>query len=210
MKPYRTVAREAEAELVVKKSRFIAAAFPVDSEHAAAAHLAAIRKRYHDARHHCYAYIVGTHEMRMKFSDDGEPQGTAGIVMLDVLKKRGLSQTLAVVTRYFGGVLLGANGLVRAYGGACAAAVEKAGVREMRPADALLITCPYAVYDRLERYLRETGAVVTDSEFTQSVRVRALGDPQRTQVLIAGIQDACDGTADIVVEGQVLAQWPSE
>jgi uncharacterized YigZ family protein len=132
LKRYRTPAAFAEAELVEKRSRFIAAVMPVNTEAEALDFLRARRELYPDARHHVYAYLVETEDgVFSRYSDDGEPQGTGGMPVFDVLRKRELTNAALVVTRYFGGTLLGAAGLVRAYSGSAAAAVDNAGEAEM-------------------------------------------------------------------------------
>ena len=124
MKAYTTVLGASEAEFTEKKSRFIGRCFPVETEDEAFAVIADVKKRHWDATHNCYAFIVGENGLTQRFSDDGEPSGTAGMPILDVIKQKGLTNTLIVVTRYFGGILLGAGGLVRAYSKAAASAVD--------------------------------------------------------------------------------------
>ncbi|MBR5360110.1 MAG: YigZ family protein [Lachnospiraceae bacterium] len=123
---YLTVSDTAEAEITEKKSRFIATVLHIESEEEATAVLADFRKRYWDARHNCYAYVLGKKSELERFSDDGEPSGTAGRPILEVIKGRGLTNTMIIVTRYFGGVLLGTGGLVRAYTDSSALAVDTA------------------------------------------------------------------------------------
>ena len=132
MKPYKSVKQRSEAEYTVNRSRFIGRCFPVDSEEAALCLLGDIRKKHWDATHNCFAYRIGDNAAA-RFSDDGEPGGTAGKPIMDVLTGRGLTNVLCVVTRYFGGILLGAGGLVRAYSKSAADAVTKAGVVSYLP-----------------------------------------------------------------------------
>ena len=150
MKTYLTIEKEAVCETVIKKSRFLAAVYPVETPEAAALKLSEIKKKHWDATHNCSAMIIGTDASVMRFSDDGEPQGTAGMPMLEVLKQNGLVNVLAVVTRYFGGVLLGAGGLVRAYAGSTAGALNAAQKIEMVPCFIYRIDLPYASFGRLE------------------------------------------------------------
>ncbi len=124
-KPYVCLAQEAASELVIKKSRFLCRLIPAETEEQARQEIEKVRKEHYNARHNCFAMILGANRDFEKSSDDGEPQGTAGIPMLEVLRKSGLTNILAVVTRYFGGTLLGAGGLVRAYSGAVAQALEE-------------------------------------------------------------------------------------
>lgn len=158
LKNYRMPAAFAEAELTEKKSRFIAAVRPVSSEAEAIAFIKERRELYPDARHHVYAYDVndenGAHS---RYSDDGEPQGTGGMPVLDVIKKRGLTGAAVVVTRYFGGVLLGAAGLVRAYSGSASACIDAAGVAEMRYCRGFTVSVSYTDSGRVRNFI-ETAA----------------------------------------------------
>ncbi|HIU94159.1 MAG TPA: YigZ family protein, partial [Candidatus Aphodomorpha intestinavium] len=129
---YRTVKQPGEAELVIKRSRFIGRCFPVADEQEALRLLEQVRRQHWDATHNCYAYSVGVSGACARYSDDGEPSGTAGLPMMEALRRSGVTDALVVVTRYFGGILLGAGGLVRAYSAAAAAAVRSAGEVEMR------------------------------------------------------------------------------
>jgi uncharacterized YigZ family protein len=127
LKTYNSVSGYAETELIVKHSRFIGRAYPVQNAENAGNHLAEIRAKYKDASHNCFAYFID--EGNMRASDDGEPQGTAGVPILSVLKKRGLQKTLVTVTRYYGGILLGSGGLVSAYSATASEVLDKAGVK---------------------------------------------------------------------------------
>ncbi len=147
---YRTLARRADHEDVVLGSRFLATVAPVHSVDEATALLAALRARHPDASHHCWAYRVAEEQ---RFSDDGEPGGTAGRPMLEVLLKRDLDRVAAVVVRYFGGRKLGAGGLARAYGGAVARAVQAAGERSVEPLTRAVLRAPFAQVDALLRSL---------------------------------------------------------
>ena len=154
MKPYRTVAAESETEYVVNRSRFIGRCFPVTDEAEALSILERIRKQHWDATHNCFAYRLKSGAAR--FSDDGEPQGTAGLPMMEVLTKRDVFDLLVVSTRYFGGILLGAGGLVRAYTRSASEAVEAAGLVSMEPCTAYRVAMPYpyrnAVFGVFERF----------------------------------------------------------
>ncbi len=170
MTPYRTIARAAEDEFTEKRSRFIGAIQPVTTEEEALAFIHARSKTYWDARHNVYAYILGGGSL-CRFSDDGEPQGTAGMPVLDVLRKEGLTDCAVVVTRYFGGILLGGGGLVRAYSHAAKLAVDAGGVVVMRPCTVGQITCDYAQYGWVPALLMQSGGQVTDTDFTEAVTV---------------------------------------
>lgn len=155
----RTVRGRGEHEIEVRRSRFIGAVARVASAEDALAFVAARRTAHPTARHHCFAYITGGADRVEKASDDGEPSGTGGAPILEVVKKRELVDVVAVVTRYFGGVLLGAGGLIRAYGQAAARAVDAAGVLELRPSALVTVTVGYAHAGRLESELRESYAI---------------------------------------------------
>ncbi len=151
---YNTLAKPETTEIIEKKSRFIADAAPVHTEAEALAFIANIKNRYPDARHHVYAYSVReTDTQFVRYSDDGEPQGTGGLPVLDVLKKKQIENVVVVVTRYFGGILLGAPGLTRAYSGSCADVVSKAGISEIYACTKLLVTVSYSDTGRIQNLL---------------------------------------------------------
>lgn len=152
--PLDTLAAPVHAELVVTRSRFLATVTPVDDAEAAAGEVARARGRWHAARHHCWAYVLGPDGHRRRSSDDGEPSGTAGPPILAVLEGAGLTDVVAVVTRYFGGTLLGAGGLVRAYGGAVSAALEDARRIVRRQVTVLEIATGHAEAGHLEHRVR--------------------------------------------------------
>ena len=169
MTAYRTAARIAEAELVVKKSRFIGRVAPAQTAEAAAAFVTIVRAAHHDAGHNAWAYNLRDGQQR--YSDDGEPQGTAGQPILEALQKQGLEDCVAVVTRYFGGVLLGTGGLTRAYGQAASAAIEAAGIVTMEPCRILRAACGYDFYGALQRLAAAHGGAVMDARFADTVTV---------------------------------------
>ncbi len=208
MKTYRTIAFESKADLVIKKSRFLSFAYPIESAEQAQNALDALRKAHYTATHHCYAYMLGENADQMKYSDDNEPQGTAGLPILDVLQKKQLTNLLVVVVRYFGGIQLGANGLVRAYGAACAAAIDAAGICEMAVADALLIQCPYATYAKVERYIKSSGLIVVKSDFADSVRIHAICQQDKTEAVLREIRDMSSGSATCNILEQTLVKRP--
>ena len=153
-KPYRTVKTGSETEYVINRSRFLGRCFPVTDEAEALSILERIRKQHWDATHNCFAYRLRSGAAR--YSDDGEPQGTAGLPMMEVLKKRDLYDVLVVSTRYFGGILLGAGGLVRAYTRSASDAVDASGILSMEPCTTYAVRVPYpfrnAVWSVLERF----------------------------------------------------------
>ena len=175
MTAYQTIAQEAQAGLVIKKSRFIARAAPVQTPEAAVAFAAKIKAQHWDASHNVWAYSL--RGGRLRYSDDGEPQGTAGLPVLESLQKRELVDCAIVVTRYFGGILLGAGGLTRAYGQAAGAAIEAAGIVAMVPCQVLRTACGYEFYSALQRLISAQNGVVLDTQFageiTVTLRLRA-------------------------------------
>ena len=172
---YRTIQKAAQVEFVDRRSRFIGQIRPATSEAEAVAFIESVRKQYWDARHHVPAFILRDGDIR-RFSDDGEPQGTAGMPTLDVLQKQNLTDCVVVITRYFGGILLGGGGLVRAYSHTAALAVEAAGITEMRPAFLQEIECSYTQYGWLAALVEASGGTVVDTVYTDAVTVRLLLD----------------------------------
>lgn len=162
---FRTVARAAEAEREIKKSRFIGAVSPVDTEAAAREFIASRRGSHHAARHHCTAYVLGAPAAIQRSSDDGEPAGTGGVPILEVITAGGLTDVVVVVTRYFGGVLLGAGGLIRAYSSAAADAVAAAGLVERVPAVCLTISVEHTLAGRLDNELRSAGHDISGARY---------------------------------------------
>ncbi len=167
---YKTVAKEATAEYVDRRSRFIGTVRPITGEQEALDFINAKKKEYWDARHNVYAYVLREGGIS-RFSDDNEPQGTAGLPMLDVLQKQGLTDCVVVVTRYFGGILLGTGGLVRAYSQSTALALEAAGVVERRLCMFGTVTCDYAQYGWLPSLIAECGGKTDDAQFLDAVCV---------------------------------------
>ena len=154
-----------------KKSRFLGEAIPVESEEEIREHLARIRKEYYDARHHCYAYVLGEKRMERKASDDGEPSGTAGLPILGVIDGASMTNVLVVVTRYFGGTLLGTGGLVRAYTEAARLALSDARPVQMSEGEELLLTMDYPLYDRVSYYLRTNQIQTGEIRYTDKVAI---------------------------------------
>ena len=168
---YNTLEGEATGEIVVKKSRFIANIFHVESEDEALSILERMRKQYWDARHNCYGYIIGKNEELVRFSDDGEPGGTAGKPILEVIKGRDLTDILVVVTRYFGGVLLGTGGLVRAYTDATIEGLSNANLVTVTYMQKLGIEVDYNTIGKLKYVLSTDGIMICDETYTDKVSV---------------------------------------
>lgn len=192
MGAYRTVKAPGERELIIQKSRFIGRCFPVESEAEALAVLSDIRKKHWDAAHNCYAYRIGERGDCARYSDDGEPGGTAGQPMMEALKSRDLTNVLAVVTRYFGGILLGAGGLARAYFKAASEAAGAAGEAEVLPALRYALRVEYGRYGAMEAFVREA-AEVEDIRFGEDVRVLVLVEADRAEAFCKEIIERSGG-----------------
>lgn len=186
---YRTVAREAEITLIEKKSKFIARIKPVQSKEEAEAFIEEVRKVHWNATHNVPAYIIGINQEVQKYSDDNEPGGTAGLPVLEVLKAHGVVNTAVVVTRYFGGILLGRGGLVRAYGGAAREALRAAGVVRMVPAQEIAITVDYVHSGRVQNELLNQGVVLSGTEYLEKVTFRVQLLPQEKEPLRQNVQE---------------------
>lgn len=172
--PYRMVLEGGQAELVEKKSRFIANVRPVESEAEAVAFIDEMKKKYWDARHNCSAFVIGTKAELTRCSDDGEPSGTAGRPMLEVLLGEGVRNVAVVVTRYFGGVLLGTGGLVRAYSGAVKEGIAASKIGTMRYGVRLKICTDYNGIGRIQYILRQNGLEAEDTVYTDQVELTVL------------------------------------
>ncbi len=204
---YKTLRAPGHDEFIVQKSRFIGCGTPVADEAAALAFLTAIRAQYKDASHHCYAYIVGQNEGVMRYNDDGEPGGTAGMPILGVMRARGVVDCAVVVVRYFGGVLLGAGGLTRAYTQGAVTALDAAGVVVMHHTHRYLAELPYPLWDRVAHALSSAPCVIEAQEFTDRVtltlRVREADAPG----LLALLTRITDGRAETLLEQELYLGW---
>lgn len=192
MEPYRTLAAEVQASITEKKSEFIATAAPADNEEAAQALLARVKAAHRQARHHVYAYLL-REGARQRYSDDGEPGGTGGLPVLSVLEHAGLTDAIVVVTRYFGGVLLGTGGLVRAYTGAAQTALAAAEIVTVQPCVEISLRLPYPLYEPLRRVLEEAGAALAEPDFGAEVALRATLPAGREEGLLRAIAEASAG-----------------
>ena len=206
---YRTVKQPGEAELVIKRSRFIGRCFPVADEQEALRLLEQVRRQHWDATHNCYAYSVGVSGACARYSDDGEPSGTAGLPMMEALRRSGVTDALVVVTRYFGGILLGAGGLVRAYSAAAAAAVRSAGEVEMRECVRLSLETPYPLWGRVEPLLRER-AQLDEVRYEAAVHAAAWVRQEQSDALVRALIDRTDGRVVPAPVARTLRPFPVE
>jgi uncharacterized YigZ family protein len=194
---YRTIHSYGEESIIIKKSKFIGYAMPVSSEEEAVAFIEEIRKKHWDATHNCYAYQIGFHDEIQKSNDDGEPSGTAGKPILEVIKKERLKNVAVVVTRYFGGILLGAGGLVRAYGQAAALGLRAAGIVTRLLCDEVYIDIDYTWLGKVEHELRTHGFFVHHIDYAERVRVTVWVPVEDTDRLLSLLTNATNGRADL-------------
>ena len=204
---YTTVAERATAEFTERRSRFLSAIEPIRSETEAQEKIAATRKEYFDARHTVYAYVLRDGQTR-RYSDDGEPQGTAGLPVLEVLERRGLTDCLVTVTRYFGGILLGTGGLTRAYSHAAALAVDAAAPVKMRRCVQVRVRCDYAAYGWLSPLVLGYGQV-TGSDFAEEVELSAVIPRDAFDALSHQITEQSAGKIRPELIGEVMAAFPT-
>ena len=207
MTRYKTIAGTTVCEHIEKRSRFICLASPVNSEGEAATLLEEIRTRNWDANHNCYAYILRTGNIQ-RCSDDGEPQGTAGLPILEVLRHRGMQDVIVVVTRYFGGTLLGAGGLIRAYSQGAALALDSATTLDMHLCTVASLELHYSAYGKLQNLFAAFGVVVLEESFTENVGLRFRIEADKFYALQKEIAEMSAGSFRPVVLREEFAPIP--
>ena len=195
-----------EDEFVEKKSRFIGRAWLVESEEEALQRIQEMKKQHYDATHNCWAYII--RDGAVRFSDDGEPGGTAGMPMLQVLQREGLYNVVCVVTRYFGGILLGAGGLVRAYTRGAKIAVDAAGKSMKRVWTGLYIPCPYSFYERVKLETENFGGIIRKTDFGAEVELEVLFPEAQANPFLEKLTDMTSGTVEGMEVGQEYRAFP--
>lgn len=196
-----------ETELVEKRSRFLGRVWPVESEEEARARIEEIRKKHYDARHHCWCYRIREGGVE-RYSDDGEPQGTAGQPMLNVFQREGVTNVCCVVTRYFGGILLGAGGLVRAYTQSAKDALDAAGISVVRRWVAMEVPCTYAQFESTRREVESFGGVVEQVDYGADVVLSVLLPEERAEEFSARILDVSAGTIEVLEAGERFQDVP--
>ncbi len=199
---YKTVYEGRQGEIEEKKSRFIASVAHVESEEEAIRFVEMTRKKYYDARHNCYAYCIGKKGEQMRCSDDGEPSQTAGKPMLDVLIGQQLCDTIVVVTRYFGGTLLGTGGLVRAYTAATQEGLKNSTIIEKRLAEQFWITVDYSAIGKLLYMIGQKGYTQLDSDYGEQVTLVVLVPAEESDKMKKDLTEAFSGRAVVSVEGE--------
>ncbi|WP_288971971.1 YigZ family protein [Dialister hominis] len=200
--PYTAPRATFQKELEIKKSIFLATLIPVKDEEEAQEALAKMKKEKRDATHNCSAYRIGTERIYEKSSDDGEPQGTAGHPMLHVLQMNELTNTLAIVTRWFGGIKLGAGGLTRAYTQSLADAVKEADLVRYTPHEKYTVSFPYTTAGAFENHIKGTDIIVKDRQFSDKVTVTFLTLPDKAETHTRWLTDATGGKAEIQNDGE--------
>ena len=206
MTEYYIPTRESEATFVEKRSEFIGHVWRVESEEEARAHIEATKKKHYDARHNCWCYIIRGGAVR--YSDDDEPQGTAGQPMLNVFQREGVENVCCVVTRYFGGILLGAGGLVRAYTQSAKDALDAAGISVVRRWVAMEVPCTYAMFERARLEVTAFGGVVENVDYGADVVLSALLPEERAEEFAAHILDVSAGAIEVLEAGEEFKDVP--
>ena len=206
MTEYYIPTRAAQATLVEKRSEFIGQVWPVESEEEARALIEGAKKKYHDARHNCWCYIIRGGAVR--YSDDGEPQGTAGQPMLGVFQKEGVTNVCCVVTRYFGGILLGAGGLVRAYTQAAKDALDEAGISVVRRWVELAVDCPYSFFERVKNEVAAFDGAVGQVDYAAAVTVHALLPEERAADFSGRMVELSAGSFSALELGETFRAVP--
>lgn len=198
---YRTIRQDGQAQEEIKKSRFICHAKRVYSEEEARDFIAAIKKEHYKATHNCSAFIVGEKSETKRTSDDGEPSGTAGVPMLGVMENHQLTNVCFVVTRYFGGIKLGAGGLIRAYAGSVALAIKEIGLIEIKEQAGLRLKMSYSQYQNFDNFLKAEDLIEFDTEFTDLVATTIYIDKQEKEPLEQKLVEFFNGKIQIDDQG---------
>jgi len=210
LKPYKTLIKAADDSFIINKSRFIGYGCPCETEEEALKFLSDIRAKHKDANHNCYAYIIGSNMGVMRYSDDGEPGGTAGMPIIEVMKARGVTNCAVVVTRYFGGVLLGAGGLVRAYSQGAAAAINACGVGVMHPTARYLMEVSYPMLNRADYFLKGEPVIVEDKSFTDVITYTIIVKTEDEEDFLARVTNMSEGTIEPLRIEEMYLAWPEE
>ncbi|WP_203339285.1 YigZ family protein [Planococcus beijingensis] len=204
---YTTVGDSANAEILIQKSRFIGHAARAETEQQALDFIDSIKLLHRTATHNCSAYLIGEHDSIQKANDDGEPSGTAGFPMLEVLKKQGLKDTVLVVTRYYGGIKLGSGGLIRAYGKSASAAIAAAGVVERKLHHLMKASIDYTWLGKLENEIRQSPYPLDRLEYTEGVDIYIYVPVEKEQEFIDWINEMTNGQADVSITSSEFLEF---
>lgn len=208
MTEYLVPTKDADAEFIERRSRFIGHIFRTETEEEALARLKQMREKYWDATHNVYAYIIKDGATR--FSDDGEPGGTAGMPVLQVLQREGIFNVTCVVTRYFGGILLGAGGLVRAYAHSAKIGLDAAGRSMKRVWTNVYLPCPYSWYERIKLEIAAFGGIIKNTDFGADVSFDLLLPEAQTRPFLARVFDLSAGTIEGLIDDSEYLDFPIE
>ena len=198
---FKTIKEDGQVQEEIKKSRFICHAKRVYSEEEARDFITAIKKEHYKATHNCSAFIIGERSEIKRTSDDGEPSGTAGVPMLGVLENHNLTNVCVVVTRYFGGIKLGAGGLIRAYAGSVALAVKEIGIIEIKEQAGIAIQMSYAQYQEYNNFLKEHNLMELDTNFTDQVNTMIYVDKEEKETIKASLVEFFNGKVTLTDQG---------
>ncbi|MCI7061140.1 MAG: YigZ family protein [Lachnospiraceae bacterium] len=201
---YNVIYEGGSGEIVEKKSRFIAHVFPVHSEEEASEYIEQIRKKYWDARHNCHAFVIGPNNETSRCSDDGEPSGTAGRPILEVLQGRGIHDALVIVTRYFGGTLLGTGGLVRAYSQAAQAGLQDSSIMTKQQGRKISIKTDYNGIGKLQYIVGNRQISVADTRYGEAVEMDILVPEEEVASLTKEITEATAGKAELDISDELF------
>ena len=204
---YVTVAERSCEEIVINKSRFIGYAAPCETEDEALAFLRKIRERHRDARHCCYAYVIGRNAGIMRYSDDGEPGGTAGMPMMDILKSEKAVNCCVVVVRYFGGILLGTGGLVRAYSQGCKTALQAAGLVRMELSSTIRCTVSYSLWNSVQYALQKMPVQTADVSYAEDVAFTLVTRKKDSETVETQLRNLTDGKLVCKPVSQIYHAW---
>lgn len=207
MTEYYIPTSHSEVEFIEKRSRFIGQVWNVVSEEQARELIAAVKQKYYDARHTCWCYIIRDGGI-MRYSDDGEPQGTAGQPMLEVFRRNNIENVCCTITRYFGGILLGAGGLVRAYSGTAKQALDAAGISAVRMWNIIDSECSYGQLERVKKYIEEIGGIIENIEYSSNILITALIPEEKAEEYTLKLTDMSAGTIFSMESGKRFMAAP--
>ncbi|BBE40902.1 YigZ family protein [Streptococcus dysgalactiae] len=208
MENYKTIKDNGLFEEEIKKSRFICQIKRITTEEEGKAFITAIKKEHYKANHSCSAMIIGDKSQIKRSSDDGEPSGTAGIPMLSVLEKQGLTNLVVVVTRYFGGIKLGTGGLIRAYSGVTAAAIRELGIVDVKKQAGLEVTLTYPQYQTYAQFLEQVALMETETLFSDTITTAIYFDPEREEEILAILTDYYHGKVQFTTIDPKIIEVP--
>lgn len=204
---YKTIGESGTFKQTITKSTFLGFCYKAETPQEAQEIIAKTKKAYPDARHCCWAYVLGEDKSQMRYSDDGEPQGTAGMPILEVIKKKDITNVIVLVVRYFGGVLLGAGGLARAYSSACAGAIENSIISEMILCRRFSLAVDYTAYSRIQKPLEKQKVITENTEYGEKVILTMLSPEEEYEKISSCLTEFTNGGAEIKEESKFFFPW---